>query len=90
MLAGMRYDGTNNYLRDSNNSYWWSHSPGGFSNGNANVWDAISAGGIDLNYVGYSVSGARPAISLKPGQNFEYGNGTTSNPYRFVETIPSS
>ena len=90
-LAGMRTSGINNYL--NNNSYWWLDSPRAFIYGDAFVWFANSVSGLLNNAVNYSSAtpyGARPAISLKPGQNFEYGNGSGNNPYRFVATVPSS
>ena len=88
-LVGMRTSGTNNYL--NNNSFWWSLSPDSFSSGYAIVWSANPVIGLSSNGVDYSGNGVRPVLSLKPEYNsFEYGNGTVSNPYRFVETVPSS
>ena len=78
---------TTNYLY--NNSYWWSLSPYRFFDGNASVWTARPGDGLYFDDVVNSGYGARPAISLKPGQNFEYGNGSGANPYRFVATVPA-
>ena len=87
-ISGMRTSGGNNYLTIAN-TWWWSLSPNNFGNGYALVWDVYPAFGLVSGSVVYSGDGARPALSLKPGQNFEYGNGTGNNPYRFVATVPN-
>ena len=82
-ISGMRTSGGNNYL--NNNDYWWSLSPRSFNL----VWDVYPSYGLDSDSVSDSTCGTRPALSLKPGQNFEYGNGNGNNPYRFVATVPN-
>ena len=70
-----------------NNNKWWSMSPFSWPPGSrVAAWFV----GVPDSLRGDSVAtsnGVRPVISLKPGQNFGYGNGTVGNPYRFVETI---
>ena len=85
----MRTSGGNNYLTIAN-TWWWSLSPDDFYSGYAYVWVANPGYGLSNVVVDNVNFGARPALSLKPGQNFEYGNGSGANPYRFVATVPSS
>ena len=80
---GIGYNNTTYYLRDNN--YSWSLSPYVWTGSVTGMWLAPTDGGLDLSLV--CERSVRPVVSLKPGQNFEYGNGTTSNPYRFVETV---
>ena len=87
-LNGIWANPTSYYL--DNGSNWWSLSPCDFGGGYAFVWHASPGGGLVSSSVNVSGAGARPVISLKPGQNFEYGNGSGANPYRFVATVPSS
>ena len=86
-LNGIWANPTSYYL--DNGNYWWALSPGGFDS-LALVWFAGPDAGLSGDGIVGNGGGARPAISLKPGQNFDYGNGTGANPYRFVVTVPSS
>ena len=83
-IVNVSYKNTTYYLQNGN--YWWTMSPMRWVSSNASMWDARATVGLSLNRVSSS-RGVRPVISLKPGQKFEYGNGTVNNPYRFVETI---
>ena len=70
------------------NSQCWSISPYIFQGGTARV-AIYDTWRMPSEYIDIPL-GVCPALSLKPGQNFEYGNGTVTNPYRFVATVPSN
>ena len=67
-------------------TYWWSLSPGNWSNGNAFVWYWNSDNAyLGNNLVGYTHA-VRPAISLKSCIKYSTGDGTSESPYEIVET----
>ena len=87
MLAGAdNQDRANRTYYLNNGMNWWSLSPVVFGDGYANVWYVAADGRLEYDFVD-SEFGVRPVVSLKPGQVFGYGNGSGTNPYRFVETI---
>ena len=88
------YDGLadeNNYLyTDFFN--WWSMTPYDVEYNSPSIWGVKFNGNFDYfdsgNLNAYTnLFGVRPVVSLKPGLEFEYGNGTVSNPYRFISSV---
>ena len=81
--AGYAYNigNTTTYLQENaTDTYWWSLSPVGFSDGSARVWDVYGSIGRLLNYGVRITSGLRPSISLKSTTNAT-GNGTSDSPF---------
>ena len=86
-FAGGAYSTLNStyYLKgNTNTSYWWALSPGGFYGGSAGVW-GVSGGGSDLDsgYV-FNNFGGRPSLSLQSGVKISSGNGSATNPYKIA------
>ena len=84
--AGYAYaqNNTTTYLQENaTDTYWWSLSPFGFSDGIAGVWYVVgSSGYFDISGVRIT-SGVRPSISLKSTTNVT-GNGTRDKPYKVI------
>ncbi len=89
MMAGI-----NSYLQ--NGFDWWTMSPymcteysSGFYDCSYFYFPGIHPDNYWLSFWDSVVydHGVRPAISLKAGYTFTYGDGTDTDPYRFVENI---
>ena len=70
------------YLQENaTDTYWWSLSPDGFSDGLAYVWFVFGSNGyLHVNSRVSFTYGLRPSISLKSTTNVT-GNGTSEKPY---------
>ena len=84
MLAGGAYGISNSsyYIKGNTNlSYWWALSPGGFNGVVAHFW--VVGGGSFLGFgdVGGN-RGVRPSLSLNSGVKISAGDGTATNPYK--------
>ena len=69
-------------LKNTENTWWWALSPGGFDGFVARVWD-VSGGNRSYVDDGYVVRnyGVRPSLSLKSTVPIASGKGTRTSPY---------
>ena len=71
-----------NYTANNTGAYYWSSAPDHFSEYYASERRVTATGGWNSEYFVSVTSGARPAVSLRPGTKFKSGtDGTASNPY---------
>ncbi len=79
---------TTTYLQENaTDDWWWSLSPGGFSDGYAHVWIVFGSDGAFINNDVSNAIAVRPSISLKPFTNVT-GNGTSDNPFIVSHVSP--
>ena len=84
--AGYAYNigNTTTYLQENaTDTYWWSLSPVGFSDGSAGVWYVYGGNGYLDGYGVSNTFGLRPSISLKSTTNAT-GEGTSDKPYKVI------
>ena len=82
--AGGLYNTTTYLQENATDTWWWSLSPGDFSDSDACVWFVRSNYGFfGCYFVSSSNIGFRPSISLKSTTNVT-GNGTSDTPYKIV------
>ena len=82
------------YLNSSGGSitgstYWWSLSPNGWDGSNSFVWYVLGSGNSGrpaYSYVGNTLGGVRPVLSLKSCIKYDTGDGSATNPYTILET----
>ena len=79
---------TTTYLQENaTDAWWWSLSPGAFSDGYAYVWIVFGSAGALINNDVSNANAVRPSISLKPFTNVT-GNGTSDNPFIVSRVSP--
>ena len=72
----------NSELARATGSEYWMFTPSYFTNNSVSVGYVKSSGRILYsNYLVYSSSGVRPAISLKSGIKYKNGDGSKNDPY---------
>ena len=68
-------------LKNTENTWWWALSPGGFDGSLAFVWGVFGYGSGLGNDGVYNDNGGRPSLSLKSTVPIASGKGTRTSPY---------
>ncbi len=73
---------TTTYLQENaTDAWWWSLSPGTFSDGYACVWIVFGSAGAFINNDVSNAIAVRPSLSLKSTVPIASGKGTRTSPY---------